>query len=51
VVSEVDVVVAGEPGSGEASAVIDLSGSNVRLLRASRELSAQELKRLVDERA
>jgi L-threonylcarbamoyladenylate synthase len=51
VVSEVDVVVAGEPGSGEASAVIDLSGSNVRLLRASRKLSAQELKRLVDERA
>jgi L-threonylcarbamoyladenylate synthase len=51
VVSEVDVVVAGEPGSGEASAVIDLSGSNVRLLRASRELSAQELKKLVDERA
>ena len=51
VVREVDMVVAGEPGSGEASAVVDLSGGDVRLLRASRALSAQELKRLVDERA
>jgi L-threonylcarbamoyladenylate synthase len=51
VVSEVDVVVAGEPGSGEASAVVDLAGGNVRLLRTSRELSAQELKRLADEKA
>jgi L-threonylcarbamoyladenylate synthase len=46
VLGTVDVVVKGEKGSGEASAVVDLSGGNVRLVRATGELSAQRLARL-----
>jgi L-threonylcarbamoyladenylate synthase len=42
----VDFVVRGEPGSGEASAVVDLSGDNVRLLRATKSLTEDELTRL-----
>jgi L-threonylcarbamoyladenylate synthase len=42
----VDVSVEGEPGSGEASAVVDLSGGRVRLLRATEDLSEDELARL-----
>lgn len=42
----VDLVVEGEPGSGEASAVVDLSGGRVRLLRGTEELSEEELARL-----
>jgi L-threonylcarbamoyladenylate synthase len=42
----VDLVVEGEPGSGEASAVVDLSGAQVRLLRATKELSEQRLAEL-----
>jgi L-threonylcarbamoyladenylate synthase len=38
-----DLVVGGEPGSGEASAVVDLSGGRVRLLRATEELSEERL--------
>ncbi len=49
VLEAVDVVVKGEKGSGQASAVVDLSGSNVRLVRADSELSAQKLKSLADE--
>ena len=39
----VDVVVGGEAGSGEASAVVDLSGGRVRLLRATGDLSNEKL--------
>jgi L-threonylcarbamoyladenylate synthase len=46
VLEAVDVVIKGEAGSGEASAVVDLSGDNVRLLRANSELSPQKLARL-----
>ena len=43
VLEAVDLVVEGDPGSGEASAVVDLSNGNVRLLRASDELSTEKL--------
>ncbi len=46
VLEAVDLVVAGENGSGEASAVVDLSRGNVRLLRADGELSIEKLARL-----
>jgi L-threonylcarbamoyladenylate synthase len=46
VLSAVDVVVEGETGSGEASAVVDLSGGRVRLLRATGELTEEGLSRL-----
>jgi L-threonylcarbamoyladenylate synthase len=48
----VDLIVAGESGSGEASAVVDLSGGQVRLLRATEDLSGEKLARLAadDER-
>jgi len=45
----VDIVVRGEGGTGEASAVVDLSGGNARLVRATRELSTQRLARLASE--
>jgi L-threonylcarbamoyladenylate synthase len=46
VLPAVDVVVVGEAGSGEASAVVDLSGGRVRLLRATGELTEEVLRRL-----
>ena len=46
VLAAVDVVVAGEEGTGEASAVVDLSGGGVRLLRATEDLSSEKLARL-----
>lgn len=46
VLSAVDEVVEGEAGSGEASAVVDLSGGRVRLLRATKELTEEGLRRL-----
>jgi len=46
VLEAVDLVVEGIPGSGEASAVVDLSRGNVRLLRADGELSTQKLAKL-----
>lgn len=49
VLEAVDVVVEGEPGSGEASAVVDLSGGKVRLLRATRGLTAEKLAGLAAE--
>lgn len=42
----VDLVVEGGPGSGEASAVVDLSGGRVRLLRATDDLSETRLAEL-----
>lgn len=44
---EVDVIVAGEPGRGEASAVVDLSQGGTRLLRASEEISEEKLAQLM----
>ncbi len=49
VLEAVDFVLGGEKGSGEASAVVDLSGGNVRLLRAGSGLSPQKLTRLAHE--
>ena len=49
VLEAVDLFVEGDPGTGEASAVVDLSQGNLKLLRADQELSAQKLKRLADE--
>ncbi len=46
VLEAVDVVVRGETGSGEASAVVDLSRGKVRLVRAANEVSTQKLARL-----
>jgi L-threonylcarbamoyladenylate synthase len=43
-----DLIVEGDPGSGEASTVVDLSGGRVRLLRASGELSEEKLARLAE---
>jgi L-threonylcarbamoyladenylate synthase len=45
VLEAADVIVRGNEGSGEASAVVDLSGGRVRLLRADSELSTQKLAR------
>ncbi len=47
----VDLVVEGEPGSGEASAVVDLSDGRVRLLRATEDLSQERLARLARDRS
>jgi L-threonylcarbamoyladenylate synthase len=49
VLESVDIVVRGDRGTGEASAVVDLSGGNARLVRATRELSTQWLARLASE--
>ncbi len=45
----VALAVGGGPGSGEASAVVDLSSGRVRLLRATEELSEGKLARLAIE--
>lgn len=42
-----DFAVRGEPGSGEASAVVDLSGGRIRLLRPTENLNETKLARLV----
>ena len=42
----VDLAVEGAPGSGEASAVVDLSAGRVRLLRAAAGLTQEDLARL-----
>ena len=47
--SAVDAVVEGEPGNGEASAVVDLSGERARLLRATNELSEDRLQELAEQ--
>jgi L-threonylcarbamoyladenylate synthase len=48
VVSAVDFVVEGEAGSGEASAVVDLSGPGVRVLRPAGRLTEENLLRRGD---
>lgn len=45
----VDVAVEGEPGGGEASAVVDLSGPAARLLRPGAGLTEERLTRLGEE--
>lgn len=42
----VDLAVEGRAGGGEASAVVDLSGGGARLLRGTRWLTVEELRRL-----
>ena len=49
VLEAVDVIIAGERGSGEASAVVDLSGGKVELLRTGNELTAEKLALLARE--
>ena len=44
VVDAADLMVEGEPGSGEASAVVDLSGGGVRLLRATKRITDETLR-------
>ena len=46
VVAAVDLVVRGEPGSGEASAVVDLSGGGARVLRATEGFTGETLRKL-----
>ncbi|CAA9451342.1 MAG: TsaC protein (YrdC domain) required for threonylcarbamoyladenosine t(6)A37 modification in tRNA [uncultured Rubrobacteraceae bacterium] len=46
VVAAVDLVVEGEPGSGEASAVVDLSGGKARVLRATEGFTGETLRKL-----
>jgi L-threonylcarbamoyladenylate synthase len=46
----VDLIVEGGSGSGEASAVVDLSGGQVRLLRSTEELTDDRLSWLVADR-
>jgi L-threonylcarbamoyladenylate synthase len=41
-----DFAIWGEPGSGEASAVVDLSGGKIHVLRPTAELTEQRLSRL-----
>ena len=45
----VEFAVEGEPGSGEASAVVDLSGGESRLLRRTKDLTEEVLYRLARE--
>lgn len=49
VVAGVDLSLTGEPGDGEASAVVDLSGGGTRLLRATAELTEERLELLAKE--
>ena len=49
VTEAVDLVVEGGPGTGEASAVVNLSGGEVRLLRATTELDEDRLSELAAE--
>ncbi len=46
VLADVDLVLEGEPGSGEASAVVDLSGGEARLLRATAALTGERLRKM-----
>ncbi len=45
-VAAVDAVVGGEAGSGEASAVVDVSGGVVRVLRATGAINGETLRKL-----
>ncbi len=41
-----DFAIEGEPGGGEASAVVDLSGGKIRLLRSTKSLDQEKLARM-----
>ncbi|WP_162924560.1 Sua5/YciO/YrdC/YwlC family protein [Rubrobacter indicoceani] len=43
------MVLTGEPGSGEASAVVDLTGDEPRILRASERLDEKRLREMLTE--
>ena len=47
VAAGVDLVVEGEPGSGEASAVVDLSKAEARLLRATEALTGEGFRKMI----
>jgi L-threonylcarbamoyladenylate synthase len=49
VLEAVDIIVRGEKGSGEASAVVDLSRGSMQLLRPDSELSTEKLSQLASE--
>jgi len=49
VAAAVDFALEGDPGDGEASAVVDLSGGNVALLKNGPGLDEPALRRLADE--
>ena len=46
---EAELILDGEPGSGKASAVVDLSDGKIELLRSSAELTEERLRRLADD--
>jgi L-threonylcarbamoyladenylate synthase len=46
VAAAADLVVPGEPGSGEASAVVDFSGGEARLLRATEAITGETLRKM-----
>lgn len=46
IAEDVDLVVRGEPGNGEPSAVVDLSGDRARLLRSTAKFTDRDLERL-----
>ncbi|HKH12613.1 MAG TPA: L-threonylcarbamoyladenylate synthase [Rubrobacter sp.] len=50
VAAAADLVVPGGPGSGEASAVVDLSGREPKLLRATEALTSEKLRKLAGDR-
>ena len=49
IVEAVDLMLEGAPGSGEASAVVDLSREKVQLLRATAKLTSGDLQKLAEE--
>ena len=49
VIEETDLVVEGEPGEGTASAVVDLSGGRMEVLRPTEELDQERLLLLAEE--
>ncbi|AHY46875.1 Putative translation factor (SUA5) [Rubrobacter radiotolerans] len=49
IIESVDVVVPGEPGNGEASAVVDVTGERPTLLRPSARLDEQKLQEMLAE--
>lgn len=49
VAAAADLVVPGEPGSGEASAVVDFSGGEPRVLRATQDITDETLRELAGE--
>lgn len=49
IIEGVDVVMAGEPGRGEASAVVDVSGDEPKIIRASERLDGEILRSILSE--